>query len=108
LAQRHQIARRDLRPPAGIIVVVVVMTCPTCGADPCLNPQLCEQCRKADERTETKLRPELAQILNGVHEFLGRFVIYPSKEAHDAHALWIAHTHLMDAWESTPHCVPVA
>jgi hypothetical protein len=26
LAQRHQIARRDLRPPAGIIVVVVVMT----------------------------------------------------------------------------------
>src|SRR6516164_5654016 len=44
----------------------------------------------------------LAQLLNDVHAFLGRFVIYPSKEAHDAHVLWIAHAHLMDAWESTP------
>jgi hypothetical protein len=44
----------------------------------------------------------LAQILDGVHDFLGRFVIYPSREAHDAHVLWIAHTHVMDAWESTP------
>jgi hypothetical protein len=44
----------------------------------------------------------LAHILDGIHDFLGRFVIYPSKEAHDAHVLWIAHTHVMDAWESTP------
>src|SRR5262245_28367983 len=44
----------------------------------------------------------LARLLNDVHAFLGRFVIYPSKEAHDAHVLWIAHTHVMDAWESTP------
>ena len=35
-------------------------------------------------------------------EFLGRFVAYPSEPAHVAHTLWIAHTHLMDAWESTP------
>jgi Protein of unknown function (DUF3631) len=44
----------------------------------------------------------LAQILDRVHEFLGRFVVYPSKQAHDAHVLWIAHTHCMEAWESTP------
>src|SRR6516164_1084806 len=44
----------------------------------------------------------LAQLLNDVHAFLGRFVSYPSKEAHDAHVLWVAHAHLMDAWESTP------
>ena len=37
-----------------------------------------------------------------VHTFLGRFVCYPSKEAHDAHALWILHTHLMERWDSTP------
>jgi hypothetical protein len=43
-----------------------------------------------------------AAILDGVHDFLGRFVAYPSDAAHRAHALWIAHTHLMDAWESTP------
>src|SRR5262245_14161537 len=45
---------------------------------------------------------DLAQILDDIHAFLRRFVIYPSKEAHDAHVLWIVHTHLMDAWESTP------
>src|SRR5262245_18334476 len=45
---------------------------------------------------------ELKAILDDVHAFLGRFVIYPSSEAHDAHVLWIAHTHVMDAWESTP------
>ena len=40
--------------------------------------------------------------LNAVHSFLGRFVAYPSEHAHVAHTLWIAHAHLMDAWESTP------
>src|SRR6516164_214499 len=44
----------------------------------------------------------LAQLLNDVHAFLGRFVCYPSEHAHVAHVLWIAHTHCMDAWESTP------
>jgi hypothetical protein len=43
-----------------------------------------------------------AQILNDLFTFLGRFVAYPVKEAQEAHALWIVHTHLMDAWESTP------
>jgi hypothetical protein len=44
----------------------------------------------------------LAPTLNDAHSFLGRFIIYPSKEAHDAHVLWTAHTHVMEAWESTP------
>src|SRR5687767_11712092 len=43
-----------------------------------------------------------AGLLDAVHGFLGRFVAYPSEEAHVAHALWIAHAHCMDAWESTP------
>ena len=41
-------------------------------------------------------------ILDQVHAFLGRFVAYPSEDAHIAHTLWIAHTHLMAIWESTP------
>ena len=41
-------------------------------------------------------------VLDEVHAFLGRFVAYPSEHAHIAHTLWVAHTHLMDAWESTP------
>lgn len=43
-----------------------------------------------------------AQLLADVAAFLGRFVAYPSAAAHTAHALWCAHAHLMDAWESTP------
>jgi hypothetical protein len=41
-------------------------------------------------------------LLGDVHSFLGRFVAYPSDNEHVAHVLWIMHTHLMDAWESTP------
>lgn len=45
---------------------------------------------------------EIAGLLNDVHVFVGRFVAYPSPEAHIAHTLWIVHSHLMQAWESTP------
>lgn len=45
---------------------------------------------------------ELRAILAEVHDYLGRFVAYPSEHAHLAHCLWIAHAHAMDAWESTP------
>ena len=43
-----------------------------------------------------------AELLDAVHEFLGRFIAYPLPEAQVAHALWIAHAHLLDAFESTP------
>src|SRR5215813_2800304 len=43
-----------------------------------------------------------AALLDEVHHFLGRFVAYPNEEAQIAHALWVVHTHLMAAWESTP------
>jgi hypothetical protein len=42
------------------------------------------------------------QLLTDVYNFAGRFIAYPSEHAHIAHVLWIVHTHLMDAWESTP------
>jgi hypothetical protein len=41
-------------------------------------------------------------VLNAVETFLSRFTIYPTEHAKLAHVLWIAHTHLMDAWDSTP------
>lgn len=43
-----------------------------------------------------------ADLLSDVHAYLTSFIAYPSKEAQVAHTLWIAHCHLMDAWESTP------
>jgi len=41
-------------------------------------------------------------ILSEVYDFLGRFVAYPSPACQVAHTLWIAHTHLMERWDSTP------
>ncbi len=43
-----------------------------------------------------------SQLLAEVEAFLTRFVAYPSESARIAHVLWIAHTHRMEAWESTP------
>lgn len=42
------------------------------------------------------------QPLDDVLRYLRRFVAYPSEHAAVAHALWVMHTHAMDAWESTP------
>lgn len=53
--------------------------------------------RGAQAPTETG-----SAVLNDVEAFIGRFVAYPSEHARVAHTLWIAHTHLMSAWESTP------
>jgi hypothetical protein len=50
---------------------------------------------------EAALPPD-PNILDDVHDFLGRFVSYPHEHAHVAHTLWTAHTHLMEKWESTP------
>jgi hypothetical protein len=41
-------------------------------------------------------------LLGDIEVFLRRFVAHPSEAALVAHVLWIAHTHVMDAWESTP------
>jgi hypothetical protein len=41
-------------------------------------------------------------ILQDVYRFLGRFLIYPNEAAQIAHTLWIGHTHLIEAWHSTP------
>ncbi len=47
-------------------------------------------------------QPSGESLLTDVYGFLGRFVAYPSEEAHIAHTLWVAHAHGMDAWETTP------
>jgi hypothetical protein len=43
-----------------------------------------------------------AELLDEVLAFLRRFVAHPSIEELVAHTLWIAHTHAMDVWDSTP------
>ena len=53
-------------------------------------------------RPQTNAPTDGAKLLDQVYEFIGRFVAYPSDHAQVAHTLWIAHTHAMDTWESTP------
>jgi len=43
-----------------------------------------------------------AKLLDDVAVYLSRFIAYPSSDCVIAHTLWIAHTHMMDAWDSTP------
>jgi hypothetical protein len=55
-----------------------------------------------DDRAEPAGAINAPKLLGDVHAFLKKFVAYPSDHAQVAHTLWIAHCHLMDAWESTP------
>jgi hypothetical protein len=45
---------------------------------------------------------EGADILEDLYEFLGRFIAYPSDQGRVAHVLWIAHCHLIEAFDATP------
>lgn len=45
---------------------------------------------------------ELAGLLDQVDAYLGRYVAFPSDEARWATAAWVAHTHAIQAFESTP------
>lgn len=52
---------------------------------------------------QPKLRVVTAtEPLDMVEEYLRRFVVYPNEHASAVHALWIAHTHLMECWDTTP------
>lgn len=53
-------------------------------------------------KADAEVTPDDTHLLDDVETFLGRFVAYPSEHARVAHVLWIVHTHLMGAWESTP------
>jgi hypothetical protein len=71
-----------------------------------LNKVEQQQQQQRDEerarRAEAGNRIDGAELLDRVYEFLGRFIVYPDHHAHVAHALWIAHCHLMDCFETTP------
>jgi hypothetical protein len=66
------------------------------------NAGASKKARNNKPKLEKVARSEGAALLEDVSKFLARFVIYPSEHAQIAHVLWIAHAHLMGAWESTP------
>jgi hypothetical protein len=63
-----------------------------------------ESAEQFADRMNTKFGGKIdpQELFQKVEKFLARFVCYPSEHARVAHVLWIAHAHLMDAWESTP------
>jgi len=53
-------------------------------------------------RPAAEVRAGGAALLGEIRAFLARFVVFPSEHALDAATLWVAHTHALDAAESTP------
>src|SRR5829696_6485320 len=47
-------------------------------------------------------------LLKEVHAAFGRYVVFPSPEAHDATVLWCAATHGQPAWEHAPRLTPTS
>src|SRR5262245_23738782 len=72
------------------------------GMTSALNVALDAEIIRLDAHNEHSTVIDGAELLNDVCAFLGRFICYPNEHAQIAHALWIAHTHLMEAWETTP------
>jgi uncharacterized protein DUF3631 len=58
--------------------------------------------RELDELAQRADAEQGQTVLRKLCEFLGRYVVYPSEHAQVAHTLWVAHTHLMDRWDTTP------
>jgi hypothetical protein len=54
------------------------------------------------ETPETGPAPDGAAVLGLVRNYLKKYVAYPSDHALVAHTLWCAHTHLLEAFDTTP------
>lgn len=65
-------------------------------------PADAEPMAKKKRAAATASDENACRLLDDVHAFIARFVAYPTEDAHVAHTLWLVHTHLMGAWESTP------
>ena len=64
-----------------------------------------QQQQRAEEhaqRVEAGKEINGAALLDEVYAFLRRFVVYPDQHACVAHTLWIAHAHMLSAWDTTP------
>jgi len=77
---------------------------------PCRDGSQAAEIARVDENVDPETQKafdelvaaEGAQVLDEVERYLRRFVAYPSEHACVAHVLWVAHTHRMKLWESTP------
>ncbi len=66
------------------------------------NPEAAERLRRKTELDRRREEPDGAQLLDDLVEALGRYVAYPSQASCVAVALWAAHTHTVEHFDSTP------
>jgi hypothetical protein len=52
--------------------------------------------------------PDGADLLDELHTAFGKYVVFPSPEAHDATVLWCAASHGQPAWEHAPRLTPIS
>lgn len=57
---------------------------------------------KSGKKKRKRKRVDGARVLDDVRSHLERFIAYPNDWAASAHALWIAHAHVVEAFENTP------
>jgi hypothetical protein len=72
------------------------------GANPNGAGGTCNDVTQVTKPGETGGETDGAALLADVSAFIARYVVHPSPHTLAAHALWIAHAHLMDVWENTP------
>lgn len=54
------------------------------------------------DHPRSDIAPDTATLLNDIHTFVGRFLSFAQPEHADAVTLWIAHTHAIEAADTTP------
>jgi hypothetical protein len=59
--------------------------------------------RKVPPPNPTQPAPNGVAVLALTRDYLKKYVSYPNPQALDAHTLWCAHTHLLEAFDSSPH-----
>jgi hypothetical protein len=58
--------------------------------------------RKVPPPNPTQPAPNGVDVLARTRDYLKKYVAYPNPHVRDAHTLWCAHTHLLEAFDSTP------
>jgi hypothetical protein len=61
-----------------------------------------------EDRIDEILNPDGARVLDDVHEFIGRFCVFPNEHCLTAVTLWAAHAHMVEHFHTTPRLAVVS
>lgn len=66
------------------------------------DPRIITRPASDEVGTNGRSRPGATELLDDVFDFIGQFVAFPSSAAMTAVVLWTAHSHAVNAFDSTP------